>query len=85
MTRKPTAKQTKSRQRKAVGKAPVWLKTVAISKQEGSGPIKGKFGAASPVTRVDPAVHIERLNLQYGPTTSAPGSRLKSAAPKGKK
>jgi hypothetical protein len=82
---KPTAKQMKGRRAKAVGKAPVWLKTAAISKQDGPGPIKGKFGAASPATRIDPAVHIERLNLQYGPTTSAPGSRLKGASPKGKK
>lgn len=39
--------------KKAVGRAPVWLKTAVISKTRRAG-VPGTFGAASPVVRIDP-------------------------------
>lgn len=42
------------RRRKAVGAAPVWLKTVLISVPQRPKPIRGTFGAASEVVRIDP-------------------------------
>lgn len=46
-------RQAKSRA-KAVGRAPVWLKTVQIAKPARRAPVRGTFGAASPVVRIDP-------------------------------
>ncbi len=40
--------------RKTVGRAPVWLKTAAISIPQGPPPIRGTFGAASAVVHIDP-------------------------------
>jgi hypothetical protein len=53
------AKHAKNR-RKAVGRAPVWLKTAAISIPQGPKPIRGTFGAASPVVSIDPKTGLPR-------------------------
>lgn len=52
--------------RKAVGRAPVWLKTAAIAKRPGPAPVRGTFGAASPAVSIDPATGAPRNPDQEG-------------------
>ena len=59
MPAKNKAQQARSR-RKAVGRAPVWLKTAAIAASQGSKPVRGTFGAASPVISIDPKTGLPR-------------------------
>ena len=50
---KRTRKQIAKAQAKNVGRAPVWLKTVAIAKPQRRRPISGTFGVASPCVSID--------------------------------
>lgn len=45
---------------KSVGRAPTWLKTVAIAKPHGPKPHRGSFGAASPCVTIDPKTGLPR-------------------------
>lgn len=44
--------------RKAVGRAPNYLKTVMISLPPKEARVRGSFGAASAVVRIDPATGL---------------------------
>lgn len=46
--------------RKAVGRAPTWLRTAAIAKPAGKPRVKGTFGAASAGVSIDPATGLPR-------------------------
>jgi|GEM_PF-1277622 len=46
-------KSLKAIRAKSVGRSPAWLKTVAIAKPCRT-PVRGTFGAASEVVRIDP-------------------------------
>lgn len=49
---------------KAVGRAPKWLKTVQIAKAPRPAALRGSFGAASAVVRIDPATGLPREEEQ---------------------
>lgn len=50
-----TGKKAKKLRAKIVARSPNWLRTIQITKR-GSGPlIRGTFGAASEVRRIDPS------------------------------
>lgn len=54
--RRGNSKRSRKRmQAKNIGKSPVWLKTVAISKRGWGPKITGTFGAASEVRQIDPS------------------------------
>lgn len=47
-------KKARRQLRKSVGRAPTWLKTVAVAKPHRRPRVAGSFGAASPVVKIDP-------------------------------
>lgn len=59
--KKPGIK-AKRRMKKAVGKSPKWLATAVIGDRVGARkrPIRGSFGAASEVVRIDPKTGLPR-------------------------
>lgn len=59
---KKSGMKTKRRMQKAVGKAPKWLATAVIGDRVGTKkkPLRGSFGAASEVVRIDPKTGLPR-------------------------
>lgn len=44
----------KKRLSKAAARSPAWLRTAQIAKPGRPNPVRGSFGAASPVVHIDP-------------------------------